>query len=84
MPHCTTCLLTHELVENIHSFGEVGCTILSVDPASDLPVEADGESIQTAISRSKFRVRFDEGILIDGSDVKVISGWYVSRIKGRY
>jgi hypothetical protein len=41
-------------------------TGLSVDPAPDLPTETDDEAIQTAITRSRFLVRFDEGTLIDG------------------
>jgi hypothetical protein len=63
--------------------GEVGLTFLSVDPPSDLPGEADDESTQDAITRSQFRVRFDEGTLIDGSDTGVISGRYISLIRGR-
>ena len=49
--------------------GEVGFTFLSVDPAPDLPTEADHDAIQAAITRSRFLVRFDEGTLIDGSDI---------------
>jgi hypothetical protein len=64
--------------------GEVGFTFLSVDPASDLPTEADDETIQTAITRSRFLVRFDEGTLIDGSDTGVVSGRDISLIRGRY
>jgi hypothetical protein len=64
--------------------GEVGFTFLSVDPAPDLPMEADDEAIQTAITRSRFLVRFDEGTLIDGSDRRVISGRDISLIRGRY
>ncbi len=64
--------------------GEVGFTFLSVDPAPDLPAEVDDETIQTAITRSLFRVRFDEGTLIDGSDTRVISGRDISLIRGRY
>lgn len=62
---------------------EVGFTFLSVYPAADLPTEADDEVILTAILRSEFLVRFDEGNLIDGSDTKVISGRDISRIWGR-
>ncbi len=64
--------------------GEVGFTFLSVDPAPDLPTAADDEAIQTAITRSRFLVRFDEGTLIDGSDTRVISGYDISLIRGRY
>ena len=64
--------------------GEVGFTFLSVEPAPDLPMEADDEAILTAITRSRFLVRFDEGTLIDGSDRRVISGRDISLIRGRY
>jgi hypothetical protein len=64
--------------------GEVGFTFLSVDPAPDLPADADDNGIQTAITRSRFLVRFDEGTLIDGSDTRVISGHDISLIRGRY
>ena len=32
----------------------------------------------------RFLVRFDEGTLIDGSDTRVISGRYISLIRGKY
>lgn len=64
--------------------GQVGFTFLSVVPAPNLPAEADDESIQDAINRSEFQVRFDEGTLIDGSDTRVISGRHISLIRGRY
>lgn len=64
--------------------GEVGFTFLSVDPAPDLPTEADDDVIQRAITASQFLVRFDDGTLIDGSNTKVISGAYISLIRGRY
>ena len=64
--------------------GEVGFTFLSVYPAPELPAETDDEGIQTAITRSQFLVRFDEGTLIDGSDRRVISGRDISLIRGRY
>ena len=64
--------------------GEVAFTFLSVDPAPDLPTEADDNAIQTAITRSRFLVRFDEGTLIDGRDTRVISGHDISLIRGRY
>jgi hypothetical protein len=64
--------------------GEVGFTFLTVDPAPDLPTDTDDQAIQTAITRSRFLVRFDEGILIDGSDTRVISGRDISLISGRY
>jgi hypothetical protein len=64
--------------------GEVGFTFLSVDPSPDLPKEADDEAIQTAINRSRFLVRFEEGTLIDGSDTKIISGRDIVLIRGGY
>jgi hypothetical protein len=64
--------------------GEVGFTFLSVYPAPELPAETDDEAIQAAITLSRFLVRFDEGTLIDGSDTRVISGRYVSLIRGKY
>jgi hypothetical protein len=35
-----------------------------------------------AITEGRFLVRFDNGILIDGSDTRVISGRDISRIRG--
>jgi hypothetical protein len=64
----------------IANSGEVGFTFLSVDPPPDLPTEADLEAFHNAVTLSSFRVRFDDGILIDGSDTKVISGHYISRL----
>lgn len=59
---------------------ELRFTFLTVDPAPTLPAEADDETFQIAISQSSFEVRFDKGILIDGSNTRVISGRYISRI----
>jgi hypothetical protein len=64
--------------------GEVEFTFLSVDPAPGLSMELDDQAIQTAIDRSRFLVRFDDGTLIDGSDTRVISGRDISLIRGRY
>lgn len=64
--------------------GEVGFTFESVYPAPDLPAEADDDTIQTAITRSRFLVRFQEGTLIDGSEKRVISGRDISLVRGRY
>jgi hypothetical protein len=66
----------------VRSAGEIGFTFLTVYPAPDLPTEADDDSIETAITRSQFLVRFDGGTLIDGSDTKVVSGRDISLIKG--
>lgn len=63
---------------------EVGFTFLAVYPANDLPTDDDDEAVQTAITRSSFLVRFDDGILIDGSDRRVVSGHDPFRIIGRY
>jgi hypothetical protein len=68
----------------IANHGEVGFTFVSVDPAPNLPAEADIEAFHDAITLSSFRVRFDDGLLIDGSDSRVISGFYISRIFGDY
>jgi hypothetical protein len=64
----------------IANHGEVGFTFLSVDPAPNLPAESDFEAFHNAISLSSFRVCFDDGVLIDDSDTKVISGYYISRL----
>jgi len=64
--------------------GEVEFTFLSVSPATALPTEQDDAAFQAAITRSEFVVRFDEGTLIDGSHTKVVSGRYISLIKGRH
>jgi hypothetical protein len=45
--------------------GEVEFTFLSVDPAPNLPMEADDDVIQRAITESQFLVRFDDGTLIE-------------------
>jgi hypothetical protein len=60
--------------------GEVPFTFLSVNPAPDLPQEADLEAFHNAISLSSFRVQFEEGILIDGSNTMTISGQFISRL----
>jgi len=59
-------------------------TFLSVYAPADLPSVTDDQEIQTAITRSCFLVRFDDGILLDGSDTKVISGRDISLINGRH
>ena len=40
----------------------------------------DASGFQDAITRSDFVVRFDEGTLIDGSNTRTISDFYISRI----
>jgi len=64
--------------------GEVGFTFLSVEPPPDLLAETNDQEIQTAITRSRFLVRFDEGTLIDGTDTRIISGRDISLVRGRY
>ena len=64
--------------------GRVPFTFLSVYTPADLLSETDDQEIQTAITRSSFLVRFDDGILLDGSETRVISGRDISFIKGRY
>jgi hypothetical protein len=64
--------------------GEVGFTFIAVHPAANLPMNGDDEELQRAITQSEFTVQFDDGTLIDGSNRKVISGFYISIIKGRY
>lgn len=64
--------------------GEVGFTFLAVHPASNLPASGDDNELQRAITQSNFTVRFDEGTLIDDSNLRVISGQYISLIRGRY
>ena len=57
---------------------------MSVYPAPELPAETHDDAIQAAITMIRFLVRFDEGTLIDGSDTRVISGRYISLIRGKY
>jgi hypothetical protein len=64
--------------------GEVPFTFLSVYTPADLPSEINDQDIETAITRSSFLVRFDDGILLDGSDTREISGRDISLIRGRY
>lgn len=64
--------------------GEVPFTFLSVEPRADFPSQTDDQEIHAAIMRSSFLVRFDDGILLDGSDTRVISGHDISLIKGKY
>ncbi|MDR3742284.1 MAG: hypothetical protein P4L40_24975 [Terracidiphilus sp.] len=68
----------------VTSAGEVPFTFLRVVPPADLPSVADEQEFQNAITRSNFLVRFDDGILLDGSDTRNISGFYVSSITGRH
>jgi hypothetical protein len=73
----------HGLV-NIAQAGEVGFKFLSVHPAPDLPTSGDDSDLQGAIAQSDFTVQFDKGILVEGSNRRVISGLHISLIMGRY
>jgi len=64
--------------------GEIGFKILAVHPADDLPQRGDDEEFQRAISRTDFTVQFEDGFLADGSSRTVISGFYISLIRGSY
>jgi len=54
--------------------GHAGFTFLSVDPAPNLPVDADTEAFNYAITVSSFRVRLNGGVLIDDMNEINISG----------
>jgi len=68
----------------IAQFGEVGFTFIAVHPAPNVPLYGDDDQLQSAITRSEFTVQFDGGMLIDESNRRVISGLYISLIRGRY
>ena len=65
-------------------------TLLSVDPPTKYPAKLDDDPIASlmdmgrVIDGSQSAVRYENGILIDGSGSGVISGRYISRIKGGY
>jgi hypothetical protein len=63
---------------------EFSFSFVAVHPAPNLPAKGDDNAFQSAIAASEFTVQFDEGIVIDGSNFKVISGRYISLIRGRY
>ena len=65
-------------VLKIRCAGQVDFTFLSVDPPPDLPTEMDDDEFQTAITRSRFLVRFEEGTLIDGSHEHHIWQGYIA------
>jgi hypothetical protein len=69
---------------NVAQAGELGFTILAVHPATSLAAEGDDAEFQDAITKSDFTVRFDDGILVDNSNVRVIAGRYISLIRGHY
>lgn len=64
--------------------GEVGFKILAVHPANGLQDKGDEEEFQRAISQSEFTVEFEDGLIVNGSSRKVISGFYISLIRGTY
>jgi hypothetical protein len=68
----------------IANAGEIGFTFVAVHPATDLAASGDDDELQRAIDRSEFTVEFEEGALIDGSNRRVVSGRYISLIRGRY
>jgi len=63
---------------------EIAFTFLAVHPAPNLPANGDDDELQRAITQSDFTVQLDEGTVIDGSNLRVISGRYISIIRGRY
>jgi hypothetical protein len=65
--------------------GEFRFTFLVIHPPAKLPSEPsdDEDAFQRAVSQSEFTVRFKEGILIDGSNTKRVSGMYISKIFSR-
>jgi hypothetical protein len=68
----------------IAQYGEVEFTFRAVHPAPNLPAYGDDDALQHAITQSDFTIQFAPGTLIDGSNHKVISGRYISLIRGRY
>jgi hypothetical protein len=66
------------------SHGEVEFTFIAVHPAPNLATSGDDEVLQQAVTLSEFTVQFNEGTQVDGSNRKVVSGSYISLIRGRY
>jgi hypothetical protein len=64
--------------------GEVGFTFLSVAAAAPTDTDQDDAAFHQTITQSEFGVRFDEGIVVDGSNTRVVSGRYISSISGPY
>lgn len=64
--------------------GDVGFRFLAVHPSTKLPPTGDDDDLQSAITRSSFTVQFDNGLLINGSNMMVVDGQYISLIRGRY
>jgi hypothetical protein len=56
-------------------------TFIAVQPPEKLFSETnDEDAFQRAVSQSEFTIRFEEGTLIDGSNTKKVSGFYISKI----
>jgi hypothetical protein len=67
----------------IANHGELDFVILAVHPAAEVPLTGDDQELQNAITRSDFTIQFEDAI-VDGSNRRVISGSYISLIRGRY
>jgi hypothetical protein len=63
----------------VREHGEVRFTVLSVEPPTEI-----GADIERAINWSKFTVRFDEGVYLDGKNTIVVYGLHISRFFGGY
>jgi len=63
---------------------DVAATVLAVSPPKVLATETDDDDFQKQITHSELTVRFDDGTLVDGSNTKLISGFYISCIYGDY
>lgn len=71
------------LVKIANNVGELGFVILAVHPAKGLPLTGGDDDLQNAITKSEFTIQFEDAI-VDGSNRRVISGFYISLIRGRY
>jgi|HubBroStandDraft_6_1064221.scaffolds.fasta_scaffold806062_1 hypothetical protein len=61
--------------------GEFRFTFRAVHPPANLPSsETDENAFQLARTRSEFTVQFVDRTLIDGSNTKRVSGFYISKI----
>ena len=68
----------------VGSLDDVEFMFVDVIPANPLPEGTDEDSFLRAIIHSSFTVRFNEGMLFDGSNTRVVSGRYMSLIRGAY
>ena len=62
------------------SAGEFRFTFLAVNPPAKLPSEMGENAFQLAVTQSEFTVQFADGTLIDDSNTKKVSGFYISKI----